>query len=324
MTIEKFLKKYKIFFVSGLPKSGTTWLMNMLNCLKEVLCLGEGGFFFNGGGSIPSLYDSLVNGLRPWYNFIAHRKKNWVGLDEFIQTINRYNFLPSKILNESFNRDLKVIIRLVICYFMEKAVRNDPQIKLIGDKTPVIQPNRLRLMNTIFPEARIIFMRRNVKDFIVSLLFHYWRSIRNNRPDCDKFFLKIDDFLRVEHYINSPKKNSMEFVSEDTAIQLAKQWVLINREAEQIKREKSKVLTIVSYEQLWQSPVETMKEILSFLDLDVSDERLIEIVQSTSISTIKHGQDECLKTHVRSGKPGNWTIFLSNKVSKAIDKYFLD
>jgi len=324
MMIEEFLKKYKIFFVTGLPKSGTTWLANMLNCLEEVICLGEGGFFFNGEGGVPSLYDSLINGLRPWYNFIAHRKRNWVGLDDFIQTINHYNFLSSEVLSENFKKDIEILTRLVICYFMEKAVKDRPQIKLIGDKTPVIQLNRLRMMNTIFPEAKIIFMRRNVKDFIVSLLFHYWRSVRNNRPDYDKFPLKIDDFLQLERYINSPKKDSVEFVSEQTVIQLVKQWVLINKEAEQISRDKSKVLIIISYEQLWQYPVEIMREILSFLDLYVSDERLIEIVQCTSINAIKHDQNGWLKTHIRSGKPGDWTNFLSDKVSEVIDKYLID
>src|SRR5215211_2387744 len=33
-----------IFFVVGSPKSGTTWLMGMLNQHPEVLCQGEGWF----------------------------------------------------------------------------------------------------------------------------------------------------------------------------------------------------------------------------------------------------------------------------------------
>ncbi|MDQ3304184.1 MAG: sulfotransferase, partial [Actinomycetota bacterium] len=39
---------FPVFFVLGYQKSGTTWLMHMLDAHPEILCRGEGRFFDGG------------------------------------------------------------------------------------------------------------------------------------------------------------------------------------------------------------------------------------------------------------------------------------
>src|SRR5215208_5832616 len=68
-----------VFFVVGLAKSGTTWLMKILDSHPEVLCKGEGRFFgaeyrrevlarASANQQSSSLYNALLNSvyLRPW------------------------------------------------------------------------------------------------------------------------------------------------------------------------------------------------------------------------------------------------------------------
>jgi len=114
---ESFVRESEIFFLTGLPKSGTTWLMNILNSSEKICCLGEGRFFSSGLDDVPSLFDAFSEGIRPWYEFIALRKNNWIGLDDQITTINCQNFLPSQIINKSLNRDVDVIFHVTLLYF---------------------------------------------------------------------------------------------------------------------------------------------------------------------------------------------------------------
>ncbi|MDF1792489.1 MAG: sulfotransferase [Thalassobaculaceae bacterium] len=64
------LNDLPVFFVAGLPRSGTTWLQQMLNAHPQVLCLGESHFM---NDMVPELYQVLWNytkqrakGQRTW------------------------------------------------------------------------------------------------------------------------------------------------------------------------------------------------------------------------------------------------------------------
>lgn len=319
MRMDKGSEK-RVFFLTGLPKSGTTWIMNILNSIEEVCCLGEGRFFSSGLQNVPSLYEALTEGLRPWYEFISHRKKNWLGLDGHFESINRQNFLSDQTFAEAFDRDVGQVARMTILNFMLGAVQGDPKVKIIGDKTPVMVPEELRRMVTLFPDAKVVFMQRNVKDFIVSLLFHYWRATRDRRPDSLMSFMTIDDFLSVEKFANSDEGEKPPFVRMPTVLRLAKLWKSTNKEASVIAELMPETMMVASYEEMMRDPSQMMDRVFDFLGLAPRESIRREAIEQNSKEAVKRGTDNALKAHVRSGEEGNWVNYLSPEASKSIDE----
>lgn len=317
---EKNLSEEKIFFLTGLPKSGTTWLMNILNSSEVICCLGEGRFFSSSLKNVPSLHNALLEGIRPWYEYIACRKKNWIGLDNYIITINRQNFLPSQILSKTIQEDLDTIVYYTVLYFFSKAKAKLPDIQLIGDKTPVSSQYEIKKIHKIFPKSKKIFLYRNVKDFIVSLIFHYWRSNFHNRPDKEISFLKIDDFLQVESFLKAPHKKEISFVRESTAIKLAKIWKELVKEAFALKNNFPDVFLVLSYEDLVIEPYQSAQKVFEFLGIDIPKNSLHEIIEKNSISFIRKTQNNYLNEHIRSGEIGNWKNYLNKDISDIIDQ----
>ncbi len=315
------VKESEIFFLTGLPKSGTTWLMNILNSSEEICCLGEGRFFSSDLQNVPSLFDALYEGIRPWHEFIALRKKNWIGLDDYITTINYQNFLPSKVTNDSLNKTVDVILHLTLLDVISRAKIKYPRARLVGDKTPVTRPYQLQRIIRVFPSTKVIFLYRNVKDFIVSILFHYWRSIRNNRPDSQIKYLTLDDFLQVENFVNAHDKDDVQFVSENTGLKLAEIWKELREEALSIKQDFPNNFFLVSYEKLFEQPVTIARRIFSFLGLNVSLNQVTEFIEKNSINSIKQSKNSFLMSHVRNGQVGDWKNYLSEDMSRHIDEY---
>ncbi len=317
---ENNLSEKKLFFLTGLPKSGTTWLMNILNSSEVICCLGEGRFFSSALNKVPSLYNALLEGIRPWYEYIARRKKNWIGLDNYITTINCQNFLPYQILSKTLEEDLDTIVYYAVLYFFSKAKAKFPDTQLIGDKTPVSRPYEIKKIHRVFPTSKKIFLYRNVKDFIVSLMFHYWRSNFHNRPDKEISFLNIDDFLQVERFLKASQKEEVSFIRESTAIKLAKIWKEVVKEAFALKNNFPDVFLVLSYEDLVIEPYQSAQKVFEFLGIDIPKNSLHEIIEKNSISFIKKTENNYLKEHIRSGEIGNWKKYLNKNISNVIDR----
>ena len=117
-----------VFFVVGLAKSGTTWLMKTLDAHPEVLCKGEGRFFgeeyrrevlaqTQTKQQPSSLYNALLGSeyLRLWIERSVWSRDG--DPDEHI-------------------RDL---VRLATDYFLTQELSKSGK-KVVGDKTPLLGP----------------------------------------------------------------------------------------------------------------------------------------------------------------------------------------
>lgn len=306
----------KIFFITGLPKSGTTWTVNMLNSLDGVVVRGEGCFFSNIYRNAPSLHDSLKRGIAPWFDYISHRKANWLQTDDIIETVNKYNYIRSERLEEAFEARAGDMTRAVVTGLMESAARS-PGARLVGDKTPVMAPEDLLALRRVFPDAPVICMKRGVKDYVVSHLFHYHRSMRDRRPDSDFMHLEVDDFLRVERFNDGLEE---ELVSLETAKKLARCWASVYKAAEKLAEKTPDTFRVVSYEGLLEDPVGELTAITALLGLEEPSGRLEEAVRATDRRAVKTAGTAVMKEHVRSGEPGDWKNYLSEKASRAIDE----
>ena len=142
----------QLFFVSGAPKSGTTWLQRILDAHPEVVCSGEGHFV------------ELV--VRPLVKLKADfNAKLAMDAERVFEGEPYYEPLT--------DAEVAPLARTLILHVMGKRAKGlEP--KAIGDKTPRYT-HGLGSLSALFPKARFVNIVRNPYDVAVSMLHHAYR-----------------------------------------------------------------------------------------------------------------------------------------------------
>lgn len=145
--------RFKALFVSGSPKSGTTWLQKILDAHPAIACAGEGHF-------VERIVNPMVRMLRE-YN--AKLKQ----VDERVFQ----GKAPYQPLAEP------EIVQLVRDMVVRLMLRQKPPAGTtwLGDKTPRYTEG-LKELKILFPAARFIHIVRDPRDVAVSRLFHAKRA----------------------------------------------------------------------------------------------------------------------------------------------------
>ena len=120
-----------VFFVVGNQKSGTTWLMRMLDAHPEILCKGEGRFF---GGSWRQKSLKQRDTMRPpssLYNAVldAEYLRLWVERSVWSR-------------NDSADEHLDNLTRMAIDYFLGGELLKSGK-RIVGDKSPLLTPETI-------------------------------------------------------------------------------------------------------------------------------------------------------------------------------------
>lgn len=151
-----------VFFVLGLAKSGTSWLMKTLDSHPEILCKGEGRFFGRDfrqehlksvqvNKQPTSLYNAVLSSedLRFWID-----RSPWSHGDDSDEHLINLTGLATE-------------------YFLRKKLAQTSK-KIVGDKTPLLTPEFVEEIGSICPQARVIHIIRDGRDSAVSLMHHMW------------------------------------------------------------------------------------------------------------------------------------------------------
>ncbi|MDH3376585.1 MAG: sulfotransferase [Gammaproteobacteria bacterium] len=152
----KLLDKKRLFFVSGISKSGTTWLERVLDSHPEIICKGEAHF--------GSLLEPAIRNTVAEYNARIPRQGNWSRHRKENTTDNSSS---SYIYDTS---DLDFLLATAIKLMLVKWANVDT-VKCVGEKTPnnfTYYP----LLARLFPDSKYIYMIRDVRDVIVSAWFY--------------------------------------------------------------------------------------------------------------------------------------------------------
>lgn len=145
--------RFRALFVSGSPKSGTTWLQKILDAHPAIACAGEGHF-------VERIVNPMVRLLRD-YNAKLKQVDERVFQGE----------APYQPLGEG------EIVRIVRGMVIKLMLRQQPaeSIAWLGDKTPRYTEN-LKELRILFPSARFVHIVRDPRDVAVSRLFHAKRA----------------------------------------------------------------------------------------------------------------------------------------------------
>jgi hypothetical protein len=286
-----------VFFVVGLAKSGTTWLMKTLDAHPEVLCKGEGRFFgeeyrrevlaqTQTKQQPSSLYNALLGSeyLRLWIERSVWSRDG--DPDEHI-------------------RDL---VRLATDYFLEEELSKSGK-KVVGDKTPLLGPKFVEEIHEIYPEARVIHIIRDGRDQAVSFIHQQGNRAKRGRTHR----LSTEELARSEAYRRSPQElaeTGEGMFAEKTLRKAAENWDLrVGQAVEDGPALFGDRYTEVRYEDLLEHPKEEVERLLGFLGVDTEEALVEHCVSQASFEKLSKGRErgeEDPSSFYRKGIAGDW------------------
>ena len=286
-----------VFFVVGLAKSGTTWLMKTLDAHPEVLCKGEGRFFGEEyrrevlaktqiKQQPSSLYNALLGSeyLRLWIERSVWSK------------------------DDDPDEHIKELVRLATDYFLMEELSKSGK-KVVGDKTPLLGPKFVEEISEIYPEAKVIHIIRDGRDQAVSFIHQQGNRAKRGRTHR----LSPEELAKSEAYRRSPQELSETgegMFAEKTLRKAAQNWALrVGQAIEDGPALFGESYTEVHYEDLLARPNEEAARLFEFLGVDASESLVERAVNSASFEKLSRGRErgqEDPSSFYRKGVAGDW------------------
>lgn len=294
-----------VFFVVGLAKSGTSWLMRTLDGHPEILCKGEGRFF---GGEWrrsnfkitqkPVLASSFYNAL-----LRSEDLKLWV---------ERSVWTKDGDPDEQLVKLAHVAVNL---FLTEALARTDK--KIVGDKTPLLSPEFVGEIHLIYPQAKIVHIIRDGRDSAVSMMHHMW----NRSSDKGGIqTLKPEEVEKREAYRANPQQvleTGQGIFTEERLRQVAENWRLrVGKTIEVGPTLFEDNYIEVRYEDLLVHPHEEIERLAAFLGADTGDAAIEQAVRSASFETLSKGRErgqEDSSSFYRKGVSGDWKNYFTER-----------
>jgi hypothetical protein len=297
--------KTPVFFVTGVGKSGTSWLMRTLDGHPEILCKGEGRFFaadWRRANFDPEGTQALASSL---YYALLHSEylRMWVERSVWAR-------------EGDAARHLDNLTRLATEHFLVGRLAETNK-KLVGDKSPLLGEDFIQEVSRIYPEAKVIHIIRDGRDQAVSMLHHVWnRSTDQGGVQT----LKPGEFDRREIYREDPKKllqTGEGMFTEERLRGAARSWnARVGKTAEDGPALLGPNYTEVRYEELLERPNEEVGRLVGFLGADTSEKAVQQAVGSASFEKLSKGRErgqEDTSSFYRKGVAGDWNNFFTER-----------
>ena len=152
-----------VFFVTGRAKSGTSWLMRLLNAHPEALCQGEGRIF-GLDYKRPDILRMSSSTLQP---SSLHRA---ITDDDYLRAWVARSVWTR---NGEVDEQLSDVTRVIANHFMAVGATRAGK-RIAGDKTPFIGTQTISEIASVYPGAKVIHIVRDGRDVAVSAMHHLW------------------------------------------------------------------------------------------------------------------------------------------------------
>ena len=287
-----------VFFVTGLGKSGTSWLMRILDGHPEIFCRGEGRFFaadWKRANFDPEGTQALASSL--YYALLdSEYLRLWVERSVWAREGDAATHLDN-------------LTRLATDHFLLGRLRETNK-KLVGDKSPLLNADFIEEVSRIYPEAKVIHIIRDGRDQAVSMLHHVWnRSTDQGGVQT----LKPGEFERREIYHKDPKKllqTGEGMFTEERLRGAARSWnARVGKTAQDGPALLGPNYTEVRYEDLLERPNQEVGRLAGFLGADTSEKAVQQAVSSASFEKLSKGRErgqEDTSSFYRKGVAGDW------------------
>lgn len=287
----------QVFFLVGHQKSGTTWLMKMLDAHPEVMCRGESRPLGRDWhqkrlkkmlASYPpaSLYNAITS---------SERLRYWVERSVWTR-------------DQDTEEHLNNLTRLSIEYFLTQRLAGTGK-KIVGDKTVLLSPEIVREVSEVYPDAKVIHIIRDGRDVAVSTTHHLWNQAED-RGGHSK--LTPPQREKREAYDKDPQaliESGGGMFPENWIPRTAKRWAKnVQRASEDGPALLGDNYAEVRYEDLIERPEQEAARLLAFLGASTDKETVRQCVGSTSFEKLSEGRKrgEEGASFYRKGVAGDW------------------
>jgi len=281
-----------VFFVVGQQKSGTTWLMRMLDSHPEILCKGEGRFF---GKNWRQESVKQTDPRRPpasLYNAIldAEYLRLWIERSVWSR-------------DDAADEHVGNLLRMMIGYFLMGELSKTGK-RMVGDKSPLLTPDTITEISSIYPEARVIHIIRDGRDAAVSAVHHSWNFGKRQG-------VRISAKREAHHEKAGGLRETRESLFAGNSLRrMAAEWdARVGRTIEDGPALLGDNYTEVRYEDLLVKPEEEMARLLGFLGAETGEETVRHCVDSASFEKLSKGRrrdEEDATSFFRKGVAGDW------------------
>jgi hypothetical protein len=286
-----------IFFLVGYQKSGTTWLMKMLDSHPEILCWGEGRPFGRGFRQEHLKQRRTSYPPTSLYNAI-------LGAEDLGYWVERSVWSKGDDTDEH----LANLTRLAIQYFLTQRLLKTGK-RLVGDKTVLLSPEIVREISAVCPDARVIHIIRDGRDVAVSAMHHRWNQAED-RGGSSK--TTPEQIAKREAYRNDPQKlleTGEGIFTEGYLEQSATRWS--TRVGKTVKDGPSLIganYAEVKYEDLLQNIEGELGRLLEFLGADAGERTVRQCVGAASFEKLAGGRRRGQEApdFFRKGVAGDW------------------
>jgi len=164
--INKVLSK-DLFFIIGVPKSGTTWMQYLLNGHPEIMCSGEGD------------YNIIIEGLKK----IVNDYNSWI--ESANKNIGTSNYIV-------FSQENLQYLFVTAVGLLLSNIRKEQNIKCIGSKNPILI-KELEVHASLIPSSKFTHIMRDGRDVMVSAWFN---NLRGNEKDTRTKWTDFTSFVK--------------------------------------------------------------------------------------------------------------------------------
>ena len=285
-----------VFFLTGRAKSGTSWLMRILDSHPEVLCRGEGLFF--GRDYTREKGDEQKSRRGSLYGAIAD--------DEYLRAWVQRGVWTDR---EAVEEYLAEVAGLATEYFLKKRLA-ETEKKIVGDKTPFTGPQFVEEVARLRPDARLIHIIRDGRDVAISSVHHVWN---NARQEGGIHELSAEELQKREDYRADPEaflKSGQSIFTPKVLAGTARNWAeMVNRASEDGPRLLGENYVETTYEALIETPEREAIRLFAFLGAASDEETVKRCVENASFEKRARGRargQEDSTAFLRKGVAGDW------------------
>jgi hypothetical protein len=171
------MSRYQKLFITGCPKSGTTWLLNLLNGHPNIVAGGEGRFAWR-------LYSPVQQAVNHFNE--DHRTAGGAG--------------EAMVRQEDLSIYLRVMTDSILHRYLLASGKSAGDVRVIADKTPQ-HVLSYGVLNGLYPDCRFINIVRDPRDAATSALFHLAAGSPQGRSEYVESFIGTSWRVHVESAI---------------------------------------------------------------------------------------------------------------------------